>query len=173
MFAATIFIVTYVQVMKPADERFARSQLTYQRAKVALDQGHENRYLFERVREAQKQVDKLWQSLPSQAEFATLAMAISELGRSERVVIPGMSYHVDKSEGQMPVKATISFKVTGEYGAVYRFIHRLETSGSYIVVESLDATRADKAHRATSNLVVFNMTVATFLRQSEPTREMS
>ncbi len=173
LFAVGVFIGTYMQLVKPADDRLARAQKAYQQAKVAWDQNHASRQLNERVRDAQKRVDQLWQSLPSQRDFAALAMAIAELARSEQVSIPGMSYHMEKPEGRMPVKATVSFKVTGEYGAIYRFIHRLETSGSYVVVESLDASRADKAHRATSNLVVFNMTVATFLRPSEPAPEMS
>jgi hypothetical protein len=95
-------------------------------------------------------------------------MTISELGRLEHVALPGMAYHVEQAAGALPIKATLTFKVTGDYGAIYRFLHRLEKTERYLVIEQLDATRLDSSDRASSTLLVFNVKVATFLRPSPP-----
>jgi hypothetical protein len=85
-----------------------------------------------------------------------------------------MHYNLEKPRGEgLPVKASISFSVTGEYAAVYRFIHRLETSDSYLVIESLDASRTQKQGKNAVPSVVFRINVATFLRPNPSTGGMS
>jgi Tfp pilus assembly protein PilO len=171
--AIGILAAVYVTLRAPAQERLQLAEQSYGAAKLKQEQLRSARILQERTKLAQRDVANLWQGLPTREEFSTLAVAISELGRSEHVAIPGMAYRVEKSEGALPVKATVSFKVSGDYGAIYRFIHRLETAESYLVVESLDAARADKSARARSKTVVFNVTVATFLRPATLTKDMS
>jgi Tfp pilus assembly protein PilO len=156
----------YVGVREPAVSRLEQAEIDFQTAKQNKEQLHRTRALQEKARTAQQQVEDVWKGLPTQNEFASFAMAISEMGRRERVAIPGMTYHVEKAEGTLPVKATLTFKVTGNYGAIYRFIHRLEMTEPYLVIERLDAARLDKSDRASSTLLVFNIKVATFLRPS-------
>lgn len=168
-----ILSFSYLLVVKPADDRLVSAEIGYAQAKKELEQSYERRALLERVQKAQGQLNALWRALPAQDHYAALAMAISELGKAEHVTIPGMSYHVEKSEGILPTKATLTFRVTGDYAAIYRFIHRLETSETYLVIEGLDAARADKGMHAASHLVVFHVTVATFLQPPQPTRNMS
>ena len=173
MLAIATLVGTYVEWVKPAGDRLERAEASYRKAKQELEQAHAQRALFEKAKLAQEQVDGVWRALPSQDEYTALAMAISELGKAEHLTIPGMNYHVEKSDGQLPVKASLSFRVIGDYAAMYRFIHRMETAESYLVVESLDAAKADKAARAASSAVVFNVTVTTFLRPSLPKANMS
>lgn len=161
-------VFLYVGMRSPAAARLEQAETAYQTAKQAQEQWHRTRALQERARTAQQQVEDVWKELPTQNEFASFAMAISEVGRLEHVAIPGMAYHVEKAEGALPVKATLTFKVTGHYGAIYRFIHRLEMTEPYLVIERLDAARLDKSDRASSTLLVFNVKVATFLRPSPP-----
>jgi len=163
--------VFYVEVRAPALLRLEQAETAYQTAKQTQEQLHRMRVLQEKVRTAQEQVEEVWRELPTQDKFASFAMAISEVGRLEHVAIPGMAYHVEKAGGALPVKATLTFKVTGNYGAVYRFIQRLEMTEPYLVIERLDATRLDKSDRASSTLLVFNMKVATFLRPSPEAQE--
>jgi hypothetical protein len=163
----------YLSVREPVAARLEQAQLAYQAAKQAQDQLRRTRTLQEKAQVAQREVEALWKDLPTQNEFSSFAMAISELGRREEVGIPGMAYHVDKSEGELPVKATLTFKATGSYAALHRFIHRLEITEPYLVIESLDATRLDKSDRASSTLVVLNIKVATFLRPSQPGAQVS
>lgn len=169
----TILSCLYLLVVKPAEDRLTVAETGYTQAKNAFEQSQERRVLFERVRNAQGRLATLWQALPAQHHYAALAMAISELGKAEHVAIPGMSYHVEKSEGVLPTKATLTFRVIGDYAAIYRFIHRLETSESYLVIERLDAARADKGIRAASQRVVFHVTVATFLQPAPLPSDMS
>jgi len=157
-------VFLYIGVREPAQSRLEQAETAYQTAKQNQEQLHRTRALQEKARTAQQQVEDVWKGLPTQNEFASFAMAISEVGRLERVAIPGMAYHVEKSEGAVPVKATLTFKVTGSYEAIYRFIHRLEMTEPYLVIERLDATRLDKSDRASSTLLVFNVKVVTFLR---------
>lgn len=163
--SAAIF---YVGILGPAMSRLEQAEIAYQAAKQTQEQSHRTRALQEQARTAQQQVEEVWKELPTQNEFASFAMAISEVGRLEHVAIPGMAYHMEKAEGALPVKATLTFKVTGDYGAIYRFIHRLELTEPYLVIERLDAARVDKSDRASSTLLVFNVKVATFLRPSPP-----
>jgi Tfp pilus assembly protein PilO len=158
----------YVGIREPALSRLEQAEIDFQTAKQNQEQLHRTRAVQEKTRTAQQQVEDVWQGLPTQNEFASFAMAISEMGKLERVAIPGMAYHVEKAEGAAPVKATLTFKVTGNYGAIYRFIHRLEMTEPYLVIERLDAARLDKSDRASSTLLVFNVKVATFLRPSLP-----
>jgi len=158
----------YVGIREPAVSRLEQAETAYQTAKQNQEQLHRTRAVQEKARTAQQQVEDVWKGLPTQNEFAAFAMAISEVGRREHVALPGMAYHVEKAEGAVPVKATLTFKVTGDYGAIYRFIHRLEMTEPYLVIERLDAARLDKSDRASSTLLVFNVKVATFLRPSPP-----
>ena len=161
-------VVLDVGIRGPAIVRLEQAETAYQTAKHAQEQWHRTRALQEQARTAQQHVEDVWKALPTQNEFAAFALAISELGRLEHVAIPGMAYHVEKAEGALPVKATLTFKVTGDYGAIYRFIHRLEMTEPYLVIEQLDAARLDQSDRASSTLLVFNVKVATFLRPSPP-----
>jgi Tfp pilus assembly protein PilO len=156
----------YIGIRAPAQSRLEQAETDFQTAKQNQEQLQRTRVLQEKARTAQQQVEDLWKGLPTQNEFASFAMAISEMGRLEHVALPGMAYHVEKAEGAVPVKATLTFKVTGNYGSIYRFIHRLEMTEPYLVIERLDAARLDKSDRASSTLLVFNVKVATFLRPS-------
>ena len=159
-------VFLYLGIREPVLLRLEQAEEAFQTAKQNQEQLSRTRVLQEKVRTAQQQVEDVWKGLPTQHEFASFAMAISEVGRLERVAIPGMAYHVEKAEGAVPVKATLTFKVTGAYGSIYRFIHRLEMTEPYLVIERLDAARLDKSDRASSTLLVFNVKVATFLRPS-------
>ncbi len=161
-------VFLYVGIREPAGSRLEQAETAFQTAKQNQAQLSRTRVLQEQARTAQQHIEDVWKGLPTQNEFASFAMAISEVGRLEHVAIPGMAYHVEKAEGAVPVKATLTFKVTGSYGAIYRFIHRLELTEPYLVIERLDAARLDKSDRASSTLLVFNVKVATFLRPSPP-----
>lgn len=168
-----LLVSAYTFVWVPAEQRVRLAEQTYDKAKLQQGQLLAARVVQERAMGAAREVSGVWQGLPTEEEFASLAVAITELGRAEQVGIPGMAYHVAKHEGRLPVKATISFTVSGDYGAIYRFLHRLETAKSYLVIESLDAARADKSAQAKSHLVVCNITAATFLRPVDPKAEES
>lgn len=172
--ACVLAAAIYCYRLSPTQEHLAQAEAAYQttlRAQAALQA---TRKTQEEMRTIKLKLDEVWRGLPTETEFASLALAISELGRSERVTIPGMQYAVERSPADgMPVKASISFSVTGDYAAVYRFIHRLESADSYVVIESLNASRTAKSDKGSSSSVVFHVTVATFLRPNPPTGSLS
>lgn len=147
-------------VWEPTQDRLLRAQVAYEKA-----QKTEGR--LRAARTTQEALRRVWAQLPAREEFTALALAISELAKKEQVDVPGMTYGLQKVEDGLPVKASLSFRAEGEYADIRRFIHRLETSGSYLVVESLGAsTRAGESsdgRSRTATRVVFNVKVATFL----------
>ena len=85
---------------------------------------------------------------------------------------------LDKTDGALALKASMTFRVAGDYASIRRFIHRLETTGPYLFIESLDASRSQSRQalkvsaesgpprpgHAMRSVVVFNVRVVTFLR---------
>ena len=147
----------------PAEERLRTAEQAFQSAKQAQADLQRTKAQQMRAQAAQRQLETVRQALPTQREFTSLALALSELAKREQVKIPGMGYDIHKPDGSHPVKATIAFTATGDYVAIYRFLSRLETAESYLVIESLDVASEHKRDQATARVVV-NITVATYLR---------
>ncbi len=166
--ALGIGIGAYLLVLIPAEERLARAETAYEAARQAQLQQQAARKTQETFHRTQKDLEEVWETLPAQKQFAALAVAISELGRAVAVSIPGMTYTLQKVEEGLPAKATLAFRAVGEYGAIYRFLHRLETTEPYLFIESLDVSRTSEPNRATLTLLAFNVRVVTFLRPDPP-----
>jgi len=166
--ALGIGIGAYLLVLIPAEQRLARAEAAYEAARQAQLQQQAARKTQETFRQTQKDLEQVWETLPAQKQFAALAVAISELGRAVAVSIPGMTYTLQKVEEGLPAKATLAFRAVGEYGAIYRFLHRLETTEPYLFIESLDVSRTSEPNRAALTLLAFNVRVVTFLRPDPP-----
>lgn len=154
-----------VLIRQPAQVRVEKALAAYEAARRAQT-------MQEASLKLQRELVKVWTDLPVRKDFPELILAISDLARKDRVAIPGMSYSFQQVEGDLALKAAITFRVAGKYAAIRRFIHRLETASSYLLVESLDATRKAqtrkagrrKAFRQPATHVVFNIRVVTFLK---------
>jgi hypothetical protein len=159
--ALSVAVGVNMLLLAPEQERLTMAKERYETARQAqIRQKAAKKTLVE--------LAEIWNTLPPRKEFATLAAAISELARADRVSIQGMTYSLQKAEEGMPIKASLTFKPLGEYAAIRRFIHRLETTGSYLYIESLDASRAAGSRQASAPLVVFNVRLVTFLRPDPP-----
>jgi Tfp pilus assembly protein PilO len=165
--------LVYALGLSPAEQHLVNAEQAFQSAKQAQAALQGARTQQARARSAQQQLDLVRQALPSHEEFTPLAMALTELGKSEHVAIPGMGYDIKKSEEGQPAKATIAFRASGDYASVYRFIHRLETVDPYVVIESLDVAREQTSKSSSSARIVVNIKVATYLRQVQPTVKSS
>jgi Tfp pilus assembly protein PilO len=127
----------------------------------------ESRRIQTRANAAQQELEKVWKTLPTQQDFTTLALDVSELGRAEGVLIPSMNYALKPAKDQtVGTEATLSFQATGHYAGIYRFIHRLEHHSTYLVIDKLDVHRSDKTNKSTAQLVSLNVTLTTFLKPS-------
>jgi hypothetical protein len=140
-------------------------------ARIAYETARRSQTLQQASRKSQEELASVWQQLPARREFPELVLKISEVAQQDHVAIPGVTYVFDNVDGGIAVKASMTFRSAGEYGAIRRFIDRLETTGPYLFIESLDASRLSEAREATSGgkapsvtPVVFNFRVVTFLR---------
>jgi hypothetical protein len=157
----------------PAQESLTRAQGDY----------HAARQMQLRLQAGRNTLDDLndvWSLLPPRKDFSGLILAISELARKDGVDIPGMNYTLQKAEEGIALKASMTFQAAGKYAGIRAFIHRLETTGPYLFIESLDATRSSQTRRVAGKadgepglsndrtVVVFNVKVVTFLRPDPP-----
>ena len=143
------------------------SQYRLSRAVAAHDAARQTQARREAARKTLEEMEAVWKVLPQRKEFPLLILAISELAQRDHVSIPGMNYTFQKAEGGLAVKASITFRTAGDYADIRRFIHRLESTGPYLFIESLDAARVTGSHAP--NRVAFNVRVVTFLRPDQPT----
>lgn len=145
----------------PAEERLMQAQATYSRARQTQSRQ-------QALRKTEEELKAVWQELPARKDFADLILTISDVAQQDRVAIPGMTYTLQKIEDGLALKAVISFNAAGEYAAIRRFIHRLETTGEYLYIESLNVSRSAGGMKAALAPVTFNIKLATFLRPDPP-----
>lgn len=150
-----------------AAARVAAAEAAYQSAKDAKSKMEQERRIQVRAKAVQVELEEVWNTLPVQQDFTTLALAVSELGRAEGVMIPGMNYTLKLAkEKAVATEAVLTFHATGPYAGIYRFIHRLENHSTYMVIDKLNVHRLPPADKSGAHLVSFDVTLTTFLRSS-------
>ena len=164
---------SYWLLLEPSRLRVEQLQAAYEEARQVHGKRVAAKQVQGLVRSSQRDLEKLWETLPTQGQFPALAVAISEFGKHLRVSIPGMTYSTQPSKTGLAVEGSLQFRATGEYADIYRFIHRLETAQSYLVIESLDVTRAGGHTAAGKSLIELNVRVVTFLRPDPSTQRKS
>lgn len=163
----------YWLLLEPSRSRVDTLQAAYEEARQAHGKRVAAKQVQELVRRSQRDLEVLWATLPPQRQFPALAVAISEFGKHVRVSIPGMTYSTQPSKTGLAVEGSLRFSAIGEYADIYRFIHRLETAQSYLVIESLDVTRAGGHTTTGKSLIELNVRVVTFLRPDPSTQRES
>ena len=138
-------------VREPAQGRLVSAEAAYEAARRTQSENLT-------IRRTEETLMATWQVLTSRKKFPSLILAVTELARREGVAI----------------KASMSFQVAGNYAAIRRFIHRLETDRHYLAVESLDVSRSQKrlvlgqGKASVIEQVRFNIRVMTFLKPDTP-----
>jgi Tfp pilus assembly protein PilO len=161
---ATGAIGLYVFLLDPAENRLAAIEESYRASRAMHARQQASRLLQEEMVKTKRELDRFWTLLPTHHEFASLAVAISELGKSTGVSIPGMQHTVEHGEKGFPAKGTLTFRATGKFDDLYEFIRRVETADSYLVIEGLDVSRATAGSTSRTPLLEFSIKVVTFLR---------
>jgi Tfp pilus assembly protein PilO len=164
---------SYWLLLEPSRSRVETFQTAYEAAGQAHRKRVANKQVQELVRRSQRDLEKLRETLPPQRQFPALAVAISEFGKHVGVSIPGMTYSTQPSTSGLAVEGSLRFRAVGEYADIYRFIHRLETAQSYLVIESLDVSTSGRHTAAGKSLVELNVRVVTFLRPDPSTQRES
>jgi Tfp pilus assembly protein PilO len=171
--AISCVLGSYWLLLEPSRSRVETLQASYDEARQVFEKRVASKQTQELVRRGQHDLDQLWETLPPQRQFPALAVAISELGKHVGVSIPGMTYSTQPSKSGLAVEGSLRFRASGEYANIYRFIHRLETAQSYLVIESLDVTRSNRQTATGKSLVELNVRVVTFLRPDPSTQRES
>lgn len=151
---------SFMLALTPAQERLMRAEAAYEDARLAHSRQTS-------MLKTEGELKGLWQELPVRKDFAALILAVSELAQQDQVAIPGMNYTLQKVEDGLALKASMTFKAAGEYRAIRRFIYRLETTGPYLLIESLDASRSSGGTQTSAGRVVINIRIVTFLRPDQ------
>ena len=168
--AITVPCGVYLFVVWPSDERLAVADAAYQAARQEKVRLEQQRSAQLQARSARQSLKEVWNTLPVQQEFTGLALAVSELGRTEGVLIPGMGYALKPvKDAASPIEATLSFQARGQYTNLYRFIHRLEHQPTYLLLDRLDVRREGQGKAGSRPVVAFQVTLTTFLRPSTAT----
>jgi Tfp pilus assembly protein PilO len=155
--AIGILFGTWLMLQMPTKGRLIKAQTDYEAARQLQILQHAQR-------KTEEELHAVWQELPARKDFPNFILAVSELARQERILIPGMNYALVNVEKGLAIKGSIAFQVAGEYAGIRRFIHRLEMAGHFIFIESLDAKRSSDFTQSATTPVTFTISVATFLR---------
>jgi Tfp pilus assembly protein PilO len=154
-------------VREPAQDRLRNAEAAYGAARQAQSEQLA-------VRRTEEALAATWHTLTARKEFPSLILAVTDLAQRDGVAIPGISYSLQKVDEGLAMKASMAFQVAGDYAAIRRFIHRLETDRHYLAVESLDASRSQKrlslgqGKESVIEQVRFNIRVMTFLKPDTP-----
>jgi len=109
--------------------------------------------------QVQQSLQHIWATLPEKHEFTDLGVTIAKLAKQNKVVIPGMGYHVEPTKHGVSSRGALGFEAAGGYEAIRRFIYKVETSRPHLFIEKLTAERTKKGNR-----VAFKITVGTFFQ---------
>lgn len=153
--SAGVSVAASLLLHEPARQRLVQAEAAYAAARLIQPRQ-------EGLRKTQEDLQAVWALLPARERFPQLVLKISELALRHRVALPGMTHTIQPVEQGLALKATMTFQASGDYADIRRFIHRLETTGPYLLIESLDVARAPGAHAA--HRVNFNLRVVTFLK---------
>jgi Tfp pilus assembly protein PilO len=122
--------------------------LPNQQRLVDQEQGwRSSRDQFSRMLQQQKSQENLEQFrkfLLTKNEFAKQVInQLSEMAKRLNLNLPAVSYRPEGQEEQL-TKMSFSFEVSGSYAAIRRFIHAIETSSDFLIIEDLILAQQSK-----------------------------
>ena len=121
------------------------------------------RQALSRHREGQtvkKDLSRVWAMLPNEADFAPLALGISEEAKKDRVTLSALTSQTEPTAVPQVHKGTLQGSVSGRYEDLRRFIYDLETAEEPLYIENLELVRgAGPAHQTPT----FHIKIATYL----------
>lgn len=150
---AGLWAVDMVGVQRVEDRRAVLAR-EWEEARQVLMQHRE-------ARKARKDVSQVWAALPSERDFAPLALGISEEAKHDNVTLPALSYKTEATTVAHTSKGVLQGSMTGKYEDLRRFIYDLETAEELLFIEDLEL--AGSSHPGEPQ-VTFNIKIATYLR---------
>jgi Tfp pilus assembly protein PilO len=113
------------------------------------------------ARKAHADLNKVWALLPSERDFAPLALGISEEAKRDRVTMPALSYRTEPTFVAHTSKGLLQGPMSGRYEDLRRFIHNVETADELLFIEDLELSRSGGTQDDT---LTFTVKIATYLR---------
>jgi len=150
-----VCLAIYFGLLAPAQDRQAEILTT-------LNQLRQQQVTRITAKTTQTQLAKIWKKLPAPEEFSDLGVTITRLAKANHVHIPGMQYHQDKQDKKkagLAIKGSISFEAFGAYEDIRKFIFKLETSGTYLIIEKLSAEHSKK-----TDDITFKLRIGTYFK---------
>jgi hypothetical protein len=98
LLVGTTWAVVHLFIVMPAHSQFLQAETDWRTARQRLAEHHEVR----RIRQDLAQVLTIF---PAKRDFVPLALGITEEAKRERVVLPALSYKVEKPEVGLATKA--------------------------------------------------------------------
>jgi Tfp pilus assembly protein PilO len=155
---ALVLFLTWLGIqsllVEPAQSRVTQLETDWNNARQVLLQRHE-------ARQTHQDLAKFMSALPTNQEFAPLALSISEEAKKYGVKLPALTYRVDKAEAGLATRALFQGTATGRYEDLRRFIYHLETFKQLLLIE--DLTVLSTSARS-ADAVTINLQIATYLR---------
>ena len=163
LLAATLVGVHYVKVA-PAQERLVVLEAEWVAARGGLARRLE-------AKQVRRDLGYVLAVLPGQRDFARLPLVISEIAHRDGVVLPSLTYTLEKTSEGLATKAVLQGAVTGRYEDLRRFIHDLEVSDRVLLfVEDLSVGQsADAKGEKKGKSVTVNLRIATYIREDGQT----
>ncbi len=94
---------------------------------------------------AQEDLEQFRKRLLTKKEFAKRVVNhLSETAKRLKLNLPAVSYKPDPVQEERLTKMDFSFTVSGSYEAIRRFIHAIETSSDFLIIEDLVLAQRSK-----------------------------
>ena len=89
------------------------------------------------LKNAESQLNTWKGLLRSKEDFSDLISKISKQAKQNRIDIPSISYQQEELELKGLSKISFSFSIINRYDRIRKFIHDIETSEDFLVIEEL------------------------------------
>lgn len=110
-------------------------------------------------KKAMEDLDRFKALLLEQHEFSKIVDHLSVTAKRQKIGIPSISYHQEKTGKEGFKKISISFTVEGRYKDIKRFIYDLENAKDFLIIEDLGLARSGKG----SDPINLQIKIATYL----------
>ena len=129
-------------------------------AEQAWRQAREEFSLMQRHQKAQEDLSRFRKLLLTKNEFTKQVNHLSDTAKRLDLNLPSVSYKPDSLQQEQLTKVNFSFKVIGRYEAIRRFIHAIETSSDFLIIEDLVLDQRAKG----AGPLELQLKLATYLR---------
>jgi hypothetical protein len=152
--------VHYMGVV-PAQQRLVAVEADWTAARGVLAKRLE-------AKQSHKDLTRVMTTLMTSRDFARLPLVLSDMAKRDHVMLPALSYTLEKSSEGFATKALLQGSATGQYEDIRRFIHHLETSDRLLLfVEDLGVGGSSEAkgEQKGKKKITVTIRLATYVRE--------